>query len=72
MQDCQAYFSNRFRTALELSQIKCMRSTRLVTFARAFEIEEPLADALNCANAFRALQGERANGGSSMINDHPR
>jgi hypothetical protein len=27
-------------------------------FARAFEIEEPLASALGCANAVRALQGE--------------
>ena len=31
----------------------------LATFARAFEIEEPLADALNCANAIRSLQGDR-------------
>ena len=31
----------------------------LMTFARAFDIEEPLADALICANAIRALQGDK-------------
>jgi hypothetical protein len=30
----------------------------LTTFARAFQIEEPLASALACANSVRALQGE--------------
>jgi hypothetical protein len=30
----------------------------LTTFARAFQIEEPLASALACANSIRALQGE--------------
>lgn len=30
----------------------------LVTFARAFQIEEPLQSALNCGNAIRMLQGE--------------
>lgn len=30
----------------------------LTTFARAFEIEEPLASALACANSVRSLQGE--------------
>jgi len=30
----------------------------LVTFAKAFQIEEPLQAALNCGNAIRALQGE--------------
>ena len=30
----------------------------LTTFARAFQIEEPLASALNCGNAIRTLQGE--------------
>ncbi len=30
----------------------------LVTFARAFQIEEPLQSALNCGNAIRTLQGE--------------
>lgn len=30
----------------------------LVTFAGAFQIEEPLESALNCGNALRALQGE--------------
>jgi hypothetical protein len=30
----------------------------LSTFARAFQIEEPLGSALNCANALRDLQGE--------------
>ena len=31
----------------------------LATFARAFQIEEPLAPALNCAHAIQALQGEK-------------
>lgn len=31
----------------------------LSTFARAFQVEEPLASALNCANSIRGLQGER-------------
>jgi hypothetical protein len=30
----------------------------LTTFAQAFQIEEPLASALSCGNAIRALQGE--------------
>jgi hypothetical protein len=30
----------------------------LTTFARAFQIEEPLGSALGCANAVRALQGK--------------
>jgi len=30
----------------------------LTAFARSFQIEEPLASALNCGNAVRALQGE--------------
>jgi hypothetical protein len=30
----------------------------LTTFARAFQIDEPLASALSCANSVRALQGE--------------
>jgi len=30
----------------------------LSTFARAFQVEEPLEPALNCANSVRALQGE--------------
>jgi hypothetical protein len=30
----------------------------LATFTRAFQIEEPLEPALNCANSIRALQGE--------------
>lgn len=30
----------------------------LSTFARAFQVEEPLASALSCANSIRALQGE--------------
>ncbi|MGB6199012.1 MAG: hypothetical protein WBF35_05630 [Candidatus Acidiferrales bacterium] len=30
----------------------------LATFARAFQIEEPLGPALGCANSIRALQGE--------------
>jgi len=31
----------------------------LATFARAFQIEEPLAPALSCAHAIHALQGEK-------------
>ena len=31
----------------------------LATFAHAFQIEEPLAPALNCAHAIHALQGEK-------------
>jgi len=31
----------------------------LSTFAKAFQVEEPLASALGCANSIRALQGER-------------
>lgn len=31
----------------------------LSTFARAFQIEEPLAPALNCANSIRSLQGDK-------------
>lgn len=30
----------------------------LTVFAKAFQVEEPLASALNCANAIRAFQGE--------------
>jgi hypothetical protein len=30
----------------------------LSTFGKAFQVEEPLSPALNCANAMRALQGE--------------
>lgn len=31
----------------------------LSTFSRAFQVEEPLAPALSCANSIRGLQGER-------------
>lgn len=31
----------------------------LSSFAKAFQVEEPLASALSCANSIRALQGER-------------
>jgi hypothetical protein len=48
-------FSNRFGTIAD--QMHAIYA--LTTFARAFEIEEPLADALNCANAIRALQGDK-------------
>jgi hypothetical protein len=51
----QQPFSNRFGTIAD--QLHAVYA--LATFARAFEIEEPLADALNCANAIRALQGEK-------------
>src|SRR5215469_1341712 len=48
-------FSNRFGTIAD--QMHAIYA--LTIFARAFEIEEPLADALNCANAMRALQGDK-------------
>jgi hypothetical protein len=51
----QQPFSNRFGTIAD--QLHAIYA--LATFARAFEIEEPLADALNCANAIRALQGDK-------------
>jgi hypothetical protein len=51
----QQPFSNRFGTFADQAHA----IYALTTFARAFEIEEPLADALNCANAIRALQGEK-------------
>ena len=48
-------FSSRFGTIAD--QMQAIYA--LARFARAFEIEEPLADALNCANAIRALQGDK-------------
>ncbi len=51
----QQPFSNRFGTIAD--QMHAVYA--LTTFARAFGIEEPLADALNCANAIRALQGDK-------------
>ena len=51
----QQPLSNRFGTIAD--QMYAIYA--LVTFARAFDIEEPLADALNCASAVRALQGDR-------------
>jgi hypothetical protein len=51
----QQPLSNRFGTIAD--QLHAIYA--LVTFARAFDIEEPLADALNCANAVRALQGDK-------------
>jgi hypothetical protein len=50
----QQPYSNRFGTFADQAHA----IYALATFARAFEIEEPLADALNCANAVRDLQGE--------------
>lgn len=47
-------FSKRFGTFAD--QIFAIYA--LTTFARAFQIEEPLESALGCANAIRALQGE--------------
>jgi hypothetical protein len=50
----------------------------LSIFARAFEIEEPLAPALNCANAIRSLQGDRGEwwflydkGACRVVNRYP-
>lgn len=51
----QQPFSNRFGTFADQAD----SIYALVTFARAFDIEEPLADALNCANVIRALQGDK-------------
>lgn len=51
----QQPFSNRFGTIAD--QMNAVYA--LTTFARAFEIEEPLADALNCANTIRAVQGDK-------------
>jgi len=51
----QQPFSNRFGTIAD--QMHAVYA--LTTFARAFGIEEPLADALNCANTIRALQGDK-------------
>jgi hypothetical protein len=51
----QQPFSNRLGTIAD--QMHAIYA--LATFARAFEIDEPLADALNCANTTRALQGDR-------------
>jgi hypothetical protein len=51
----QQPFSNRFGNIAD--QLHAIYA--LATFARAFGIEEPLADALNCANAIRALQGDK-------------
>jgi hypothetical protein len=47
-------FCNRFGTFAD--QIYAIYA--LTTFARAFQIVEPLGSALGCANAVRALQGE--------------
>jgi hypothetical protein len=47
-------FWNRFGTFAD--QIYAIYA--LTTFARAFQIEEPLASALACANSVRSLQGE--------------
>jgi hypothetical protein len=47
-------FCNRFGTFGD--QIHSVYA--LTTFSRAFQIEEPLASALSCGNAIRALQGE--------------
>jgi len=51
----QQPFSNRFGTIAD--QMHAIYA--LTTFARAFGIEEPLADALNCANTIRTLQGDK-------------
>ena len=50
----------------------------LSTFAKAFQVEEPLASALSCANSIRALQGERGEwwflydkGACRVVNRYP-
>ncbi|MGA3199242.1 MAG: hypothetical protein ABSD89_07520 [Halobacteriota archaeon] len=50
----QHAFCSRFGTFAD--QIYAIYA--LTTFARAFQIEEPLGSALGCANSLRALQGE--------------
>ena len=50
----QQPYSNRFGTFADQAHA----IYALATFARAFDIDEPLADALSCANAVRDLQGE--------------
>ncbi len=50
----QRIFCDRFGTFAD--QIYAIYA--LTTFARAFQIEEPLGSALGCANSVRALQGE--------------
>jgi hypothetical protein len=56
---CSAFFTrayfNRFGTFAD--QIYAIYALSL--FARAYQIEEPLASALSCGNAIRTLQGER-------------
>jgi len=47
-------FWNRFGTFAD--QIYAIYA--LTSFARAFQVEEPLASALDCANSLRTLQGE--------------
>jgi hypothetical protein len=51
----QQPLSNRFGTIAD--QMHAIYA--LTTFAHAFGIEEPIADALNCANTIRALQGDK-------------
>lgn len=51
----QRGFCNRFGTFGD----QAYSIYALAMFARAFQVEEPLAPALNCANSIRALQGER-------------
>src|SRR5208337_802376 len=51
----QRTFCNRFGTFAD--QIYAIYA--LTAFAQAFQIEEPLESALGCANALRALQGEK-------------
>jgi hypothetical protein len=50
----------------------------LSTFAKAFQVEEPLASALSCANSIRALQGEKGEwwflydrGACRVVNQYP-
>jgi hypothetical protein len=50
----QQAFCNRFGTFTD----QMYSIYALTTFARAFQIEEPLGSALGCANAVRGLQGE--------------
>ncbi len=50
----ERFFYNRFGTFAD--QIHAIYA--LTTFARAFQIEEPLVSALACANSICALQGE--------------
>jgi hypothetical protein len=70
----QRFFCRRFGTFDD--QISAIYA--LSTFAKAFQIEEPLAPALSCANSIRSLQGEKGEwwflydkGACRVVNRYP-